>query len=326
MDITLLGRSSELSHDFTKPPGKNNPGGGIGVKLKYIQEAIPHIRPIVDIKDAGGVNITEFLWFFEDVPKLDQAIENYSKSRSMKMLLISDTGCCRMSHDRRSRIFDATDCIVVSSRYTENWVKAYAPRNKVEFVGDPIDTNAFSPTNNKDNSIIGCSKLGLEKNAPKIAEIYKKLPVDIEKRFIGGIDLWGVTSQYPSEINIEMQTEMDSVCDWIEPNATYDEVKDIYYKSKAFIGDSKYDTFCYSMVEAMASGMWCFLGDHPLYDSVPHAFRFSTVEEAVNIITEKMPLLDGFCEESVEFVRDNYSFDVYKKSMSELIGRKVING
>lgn len=330
MDITLLGRPIDLNHDFTKPPGRGNPGGGMAAKYKYIQRAIPNIKPITLIEDAARVNISDMLWFFtrSDTGKLEdelvdwhERIEQYQKLDSMKLLTISDPAYCRMKGNDRDKIFDATDAIIVSSRYTENWVKSYAPAKKVVYIGDPIDLDDFDHTKSKSLSIVGCSQIVLCKGIDTIIDVYKELPANIEKGFIGGVDIWGANLNTSKRLVNSLQ----SVSDWIFPNAMSKEVAWMYSNALAYISDTKYDTFCYAMVEAMASGCWMFLGNHPLYDDKP-GFRFETPEDAVKLIEANLTPDKGFCEEVVQYVSDHYSLDVYRKSMSELIGRKTIYG
>ena len=323
MKITLLGRSFEVSHNFSRPPSVKNPGGGVVTKMRYIKKAIPRIEIISDIEKAGAISFTECLWFLDKYGiGLYESVKAYKALQSFKILLISDPSFCRMEGSYRDDIFNSTDIILVSSEYTRDWISACAPRKKIRFIGDPIDMNDFNPQRGKSNSIVGCSKISHSKNIPAIIDIYSALPKRIEKGYIGGWDLWGDNA----DVDKGLAKKLCSVSDWVVSNAVASEVSDIYSGAKAYISDSKYDTYCYAMVEAMASGMWCFLGNHPLFDSVPHAFRFSTVDEAAEIITSKMREISGSCEESVQFVSDNYSLDVYRKKISDMIGRGFVYG
>ena len=322
--MTLMGRGVDVEHDYTKRPGSDNPGGGIVTKFKYICGALPNIRMTKDIAEAGIVNMIECLWFHErdaanpDI-KIPERVDLYEECKSLNLLLISDPSFCRMPDYYRQRIFDATDAIIVSSRYTENWIKGYAPHDKVVYIGDPIDTNAFNPTNpNRKKSIVGCSQVSTPKNIDMIIDIFSELPSDIDKGYIGSKDIWGGYG------DSNLETELKKVSDWTLPNAMAKEIAWVYSNTMAYVADTKYDTYCYAMVEAMASGCWCFLGNHPLYDDGRPCFRFETADEAVQLIVENMDVSKGICEEAVQWVNDHYSYDTYRKSITELIGNQII--
>ena len=323
MSITLMSRQIDIGYDHTKPPGVGNPGGGIVTKFKYICKAIPNIKMIKSFDDAGSVNIIEMLWFMGSDKEITlfERIDMYRKCPSLKFLLISDPSFCRMADQYREEIFDITDAIIVSSRYTENWIKAYAPHAKVFYIGDPIDLNEFNYQNtDRTLSIVGCSQVSVPKNIESIINIFSGLSDDIEKGYIGGPDVWG---GYGDEaLNLRLKASAN----WTLPNAMSKEVAWVYKNTFAYIADTKYDTYCYAMVEAMASGCWLFLGRHPLYDDGRPCFRFETDDEAIELIEENMDLSKGVCEASVQWVRDNYSLEVYRKAMADLIGRKAIYG
>lgn len=322
MNITLMGRQIDIGHDHTKRPGADNPGGGIVTKFKYISKAIPNIRMIKSFDDAGIINIMETLWFVDrKTGTMKEKLDEYRKCNSMKLLLVSDPSFCRMADWVRQEIFEITDVIIVSSRYTENWIKAYAPHDKVVYIGDPIDLNEFHHQNtDRTLSIVGCSQVSVPKNIESIINIFSGLSDDIEKGFIGSSTVWG---GYGDTI---LEDELKSVTNWTFGNAMSKEVANIYKNTFAYIADTKYDTYCYAMVEAMASGCWLFLGKHPLYDDGRPCFRFETDDEAIEVIEENMDLSKGICEASIQWVRDNYSLEVYRKAMSDLIGRKAIYG
>ena len=279
--ITLIGRKIDVNHDYQRRPGIDNPGGGIATKFKYICKALPNIRMASDMEDADYIKMVEMLWFHETLPKLpiEERIKMYKKSNSLKILIISDPSFCRFPAMYVEQIFDITDIILVSSEYTDNWIKAYAPYEKVVYIPDPIDVSEFDASGtNRSKSIAGCSQIGVPKNIEMIIDVYGKLPSDIRKGYIGSKNIWGGYG------NKGLEDSLKSVSDWIFPNAMTSEIARIWANTLGYIGDTKYDTFCYAMIEAMASGCWLFLGKHPLYDDKP-AFRFDTADEAVELIT-----------------------------------------
>jgi len=121
--------------------------------------------------------------------------------------------------------------------------------------------------------------------------------------------------------NAKLDNALASVCDWIQPSLSRRQVADELAVTWGYVADTRYDSFCYAMVEAMLAGCWCFCGSHLIYDERP-CFRFDTPDEAVILIERALEHFQAgdINEEGRQFVIDNYSLSVFRNQFKEIVG------
>ena len=329
MTVTILARTDAHDFDRTLPPGKDNPGGGLAEKVYNFGLALPMAQPISYANQIGDVNVTEALWFSGGDPSHDMfrnRIDEYRNAKAYKILWTSDLDILRWSGEQRDAIFDATDIIAGNSPYMVNILKTFAPHHKVGLLTDCIDPNSIKPLNKK-RQLIGMSHVILEKNVDAVIEVYKLLKsidFDISKGYIGSSEVWGVElDTHHAKIAKEIDLNLQTVCDWITPQATRKEVAETVGTSWGFIADSRFDTFCYALVEALLAGCYAFCGNHLIYNALP-VVRFKTPEEAVERIIEMFDDDIVVNAEGRQYVIDTFSLDVFRRQFAELVGRNFV--
>lgn len=319
MQIVGLFREDHLKNNPALPPSKKNPGGGVVTKVENLKLAVPSIELVDDALNMKDINIVESLWFSGggDNDSFEQRMERYCQSKGFKIMWTSDVQFLHWRGEHRERIFDATNVIAGNSLFMQNLLAAYTP--EPAYLTDPVDIDFVRPASAKEPVIFGISNIIPEKNVQAITNIYRELPTDLpfEKGFIGSSDNWGLSIK----LNVSKQLENDlfSLCDWTIPHATRAEVRNKVASAWCYVADSKYDTFCYGMIEAMLAGCWTVVGNHPIYRERP-CLRFNTTAEAVELIVNKWNERGGVNEGGRQFVIDHYSLDVFRRQLKTIIG------
>ena len=322
MNITAIMRESDSGFDVTKPTSQSNPGGGVSTKIIYLKAALPNIQIVSDITQAGTVTLVEPLWFSDG--GIDDGVANridrYKASKAFKILWTSDVQFARWQGYERQAIFDASDVIAGNSKYFQRMLKVYAPHTTL--LTDPVDVNSIVPSQRKKKQIVGLSNTIVQKNIDTIVKVYKGIHSKhprLTRGFIGGINVWG--GMLNTNADIKLEDNLNKVCDWVRSDMTRREVMDELAKTWAYIADTRYDSFCYAMIEAMLAGCWLFCGKHLIYDERP-CFRFDTVGEAVELIGNALD--SDSCSqinlEGRQYVIDNYSLQVFRNQLKDIVG------
>ena len=322
MKIVGIFRHDQSVYDPNKKPGKGNSGGGVSVKIAAMRKIIPNIHITSELSEAGEINIICPLVFDIASNPFNALIDQYKAISGLKILLSSDVSLLRITGEERNAILDATDVVACDSDYLVNLLKPIIPNAVV--LTEPVDTDAIIPLP-KDDFIFSMSQLTIYKNIDLIIDVFTKLAGSpIKTKFIGGVDTWG---SIVNDGDLNLQKNLRSVTDVHIMNANRDEVAQHVGSAWGYISDTKYDTMCFSLAEAMCAGCQCFCGTHPLYDDREGLFRFETADEAVDLIRKTYEHKDhfGINEEARQYVIDNFSFSVFKRQLTEIIGKGGLN-
>ena len=320
LQISGVFRSDHVNHNPLIPPSHKNPGGGVASKVLYLKAALPMISMKPDILQADSIAIVEPLWFTEDVEDdtFDARVERFAASKSFKILWTSDLEFAKWNGQDRERIFDASDVIAGNSKYMVNLLKAFAPN--VRLLTDPVDTSSIVPVTPKKRQIFGMSNVAIEKNIDAIIDIFGLIPEELmlERFYIGNANVWGLDIR--KSVSVVLENRLTGVCDRRVVNATRQQVNDAVSPAWAYVADSRYDSFCYAMIEAMLAGCWLFCGKHLIYNERP-CIRFTDPFDAVTKISEKLDEVGlQVNEEARQYAIDNYSLSVFRRQLGDVIG------
>ena len=320
MNISALFRADQAASDPLKPPSVRNPGGGVGVKLKYLKQAIPNISVVNDIDDVGDVVLIEALWLSSPEFRhegFQQNLDRIERHPSFKILWTSDVVPLKWQGSERERVFDIVDGVAGNSEYFRDMIAVYTP---TVLLTDPVNIDEIL-IGDKSKSVFSMSNISLQKGISQLVEIYGKLRnVDFSKEFIGSSSLWG--EPIDPVVSNEIETMLFNASDKVHQNLSHADMLSQTSEMFAFTGVTRYESFCYAMVFAMLAGCWCVCGDHPVYNERDSVIsRFGTVNEAVRLIKrvfdEHYPTPN---EAARQFVIDNYSIDVFKNQFLNIVG------
>ena len=118
-----------------------------------------------------------------------------------------------------------------------------------------------------------------------------------------------------------LDRQLSLVCDWRATNVVRSEIPELIGPAWGYVADSRYDSFCYAMIEAMLAGCWLFCGKHLVYDERP-CIRFESAEDAIEKISATLD--DKGMEinhEARQYVIDNYSLQVFRRQLTDIMGR-----
>ena len=320
LQISGVFRSVDTQFNPLLPPSHKNPGGGVTTKLLYLKAALPMISMKPDILQADSIAIVEPLWFTESAEgdTFDARVERFAASKTFKILWTSDMEFARWNGHDRERVFDASDVIAGNSKYMVNLLEAFAPN--VRLLTDPVDTSSIVPVTPKKRQIFGMSNVAIEKNIDAIIDIFGLIPEELklERFYVGNANVWGLSIR--KSVSAVLENRLTEVCDRRVVNATRQQVKDAVSPAWAYVADTKYDTFCYAMIEAMLAGCWLFCGKHLIYNERP-CIRFTDPVDAVVKISEKLDEVGlQVNEEARQYVIDNYSLSVFRRQLGDIIG------
>ena len=319
--LTALYRNVDIHADKSIAPGITNNGGGTTTKIYHTTRALPSLKVINEIEEAGIISIAEILWFHElGFDEMLKRLDQWSALESFKMLMTSDVELLRLPGDIRDQLIDASDVILCLTQYVYNMFRAFTP--KVAVLYDPIDIDMFKPQP-KANKIFGSGQITVEKNVQAVIDIFDSLPdsYELDTEYIGSTNLW--TSNSMKDEGAGLEAKLKAVCTRVLNNVPYTQMPDSIGQMWGYVADSRYDFSSYAMTEAMACGCWIFTGRHLMYDERPGE-RFKTTAEAVKLIAERLksdpPGSGSINEEARQFVVDQNSYDNFRKQFKQIIG------
>lgn len=333
LEVTGLFRQDAYTHDFTRPPGKDNPGGGLAKKAHQLKCALPNINFTRNVNQIKDITIMESLWLSGfKVPKereeeedafrnmmLERATE-YAESSSYKILWTSDIESLRWDGEIREIVYDGSDVIACNSQYMLNLLSVYAPLEKLALLTDPVDCRII-PQVEKTKSVYACSQVILEKGIDAIIYLFENIEeMEFERIFLGGTTVWGLEIK-PLASN-RLDKMLDRVCDTRNKAATQRQIAEVARSAYIFLSFASFESFGYAMIEALLAGCWVFCSDHLVYVDRP-VNCFSDVETAYLELIDFMKNTDlsKINQAGREFVIENYSLPVFRKQFFDIVGR-----
>jgi len=265
-------------------PAPNENRGGIVTKYLYVQKCFPDLHMTDDCNDP---NLNAFLliepMFIEK--EWREKLEMLKKHQGVKLLWAEEQTVIRWDPERRTQIFAAMDGLVACNLYQKQLIEVIAGKLPVYVLRSPIP-ELVPPQQKRDKRVIVVSKLGLQKNAEAIIEVFKYLPAHIEKVFIGNAGLWGAPS-YLYDLTLEEQ--MKDAADIHITNASLIEVAEKLTTTSIYLSMTIYDVGSLAFLEAAMAGCTCMCWDyHPMYDEYESVIRFKDANEAIKIIEERL--------------------------------------
>ena len=240
---------------------------------------------------GDDINLIDPLWLDSyNTPKsLKEQMGKIKSSSALNILWQEELAVFRFCLSQyRHELFDSVDGIINCNHFLNNMMKAYV-KAPMHVLHTPIDSKFYFPAKEKRPQIVAMGKIGIFKNTQQVVEIFKMLPKNIDKIYIGSIDMWGEKLPLPiSKSDRITQSEMGNICDFY-PALGKKDVADILSESWGYLNVSRYDTGCLSFLESAMSGCHCFCWDsHPMFDEYPFVKRFKGSSDGVDLITKTL--------------------------------------
>lgn len=322
LKLTGLFREIDTAYDTSRGMSKSNPGGGVSVKIENLVKAVPTIRIITDIAEAGNITITEPLWFSAGDDDFDARVEAYQAYKGLKILWTSDLSFTKWKGENREAILDATDIVAGNSPYMYNLLHVYTG-DKTAYLTDPFDVRQIDMLPERQRTIYSNSQIIIEKGIDDIIDIYAGLTGSgLERLFIGATDNWGI--EINPETSFKLDANMEQVCDRRIRHASRLDVAKVAGSSWLALSFARYETFGYAMIEALAGGCHVFCGKHLAYKDRPVTVCDSPIDAIKKIETFILEYdVTDINSEGREYVRENYGLEKFRKQLIGIIGEQI---
>ena len=300
-------------------PSEKTAGGGVVTKMMNVKEAMPNIHFDSEFRKLGDIAMIDPLCMH--TPDWDNNIIRLQEhgEKSVKLLWNEEQEIMRWSVERRQEMFGYIDGYLVSNKYLKQLLSMY-DLSPMYILYTPINQDRFTPKPKK-KQVVAVGKIGLQKNTDAIIKLFKELPDDITKVYIGNAGLWGFVT-YPHDLCL--QREVSEVADVYIESATQEEVADIMSESLYYANFSIYDVGCLSFLEAAMSGCYCFTWNyHPMFDEYENVIRVQDVAEAVELMDCKTLEPNLILRKEI---MGKHSYPSFQTQLEKIIGKVVING
>ncbi len=186
----------------------------------------------------------------------------------------------------------------------------------------PIDAEVYHPEEKK-RQIIVASKVGFQKNTQAVIELFKQLPNDIHKVYIGNAEMWGkVVYEHDKEFEKGLARVSDT---YIKSESPLETAKWIR-QSQVGVNMSIYDVGSLFFLElAMAGGDFFAWHYHPMFDEYKHVKRFGTIEDGLPKIIECFEKQEPNTQLADE-IAGKHSFASFKTQLGNIIQEVFICG
>ena len=295
-NISMVTKGSYLNNSDKDLPGVTRPGGGMNTKIWNMKRAVPELHTTSNYDEARLIALIEPLWFYDDYnwntaegdeTDFDKRVRLIRESDRVNYLFAEEAEFTRWTGKQQADVLDAVDGFLVSNKYLQQQVKAFAPRKEPQILYTPIDSNLFVPREKK-RQVVALSTVCVEKNIADVIKIFDALPKDIHKLYIGSATTWGEALPHGKQLEMKVANAAD---EWIE-SATHETVAERLGESAVYLNCSRYDVGCLSFLEAAMCGCWCVTdAHHPMFNEYPTTPFFS-LQDAVDKI--------GVCVEADE--------------------------
>ena len=277
--LSYITRDKYIKSDEKTEPSVSKPGGGVVTKIFNIKKAFPKIQITSDINEITLVSLIDPLMLSE--PNIDTNLEVINNSNCMKLLWCEEQAIFRCGGSSQKKIVDSIDALLACNEYQKQLLETIRGDKPVHILYTPIDETLFNPVSKKPQ-VVAMGKIGLQKNTSAILNLFRRLPADIHKVYIGNAGLWGEVS-FEYDMNLERQ--MQDVADEYIHSATYLEVAKKINEAFAYVNMSIYDVGCLSFLESAMSGCYCYCWNyHKMFDEYENITRFDTVGDLIPIL------------------------------------------
>ena len=304
-------------------PNEENPGGGIHSKLWNIKRAFPDIEVSSELGD--GINLIDPLWANIDntYESLEESEKKLKENNAFNILWQEELAMFRMSNSQfRFKLIDAVDCIVNCNRYLNNVMRAYITQ-PMHILYTPIDDKFYKPSETKKKQIVAMGCVGTHKNVDGIIEMFKALPNEFDKIYIGSSLLWGKRKDF-SDVGAKLEKKLKNICEW-HPELDKRETAEVLSDSWGYVNMSRYDVGCLSFLESAMSACHCFCWDsHPMFDEYHFINRFIGIEDGVQVIVEKYRNNTKMNGSLRNYMKAKHGYEAVRENLKRVLGEVLI--
>ena len=295
---------------------------GMNSKTFNIKEACPAIKLSGDPQVKCRVLFVEPLVLHQQNSLgkggFSTNIAQLEQNPAIKVVWAEEQEFLRWCGADRQKILDMVDHFACSNQYQYNQFKSFLGDTPVSILRTPIDANFYKPDKTKKKRVVALGRICTEKNIEGVVEVFKNLPDDIEKVYLGGQRMW---NEQANQVNTQLEQKVMDVVDVWEAAADREQVADELSQAWGYFNVSIYDVGCLSFLEAAMSGCHCFAWEfHPMFDEYDCVHRFFDYKEGadlmVNTLKEKGLAPDMAMRKQVSAMHNYASFNSQIKNLT----------
>ena len=329
MSKTFLITKDVYDKDLSE--GVRNPSQnicGMTSKTWETQKAFPEITVSSDLSSECNMMLIEPLMMYKKVnPETEKDrsevfndnISLMKENRAVKLGWTEEQELLRWNGCQRKEFLSLCKVLLVCNQYLYRQLSVYAKQTTtpMSILRTPID-DAFYMPKEKERKVVAMGRICAAKNIEGVIEVFKNLPDDIEKVYIGNQSMWGVA---PNNSNTLLEKKLQDVVDrWI-PLASRYEVASELSTALGYFNVSVYDVGCLSFLESAMSGCHCFAWTfHPMFDEYTQCHRFNGYKDGANLIKDVFDKSDGKWDaEMRNQVYDLHSYGAFRSQLNDII-------
>ena len=321
--LAYLNLEKYINYDLSRPPGTDNPGGGVATKTQRVLEAasewmITGTEKFSQAEKYHTALIEPLVFCHKENMTLEEKVEAYEGLDCIKVLYCTEMAFIRLPKPFRDAIVAASDHITCVNHYHRDVFHKFGVRVD-SILCDPVPEEVFSPGETKERVIIAANRIDWKKNMVDLIRSYEQLraETDFKLEYIGLDDMWGHERVDPR--NSEFIHQLQDLCDTFHGTLSQNDVAKAFGRSAVFFHCAYHDVYSESLWEALHCGCVPFaLGYHPLFNRITEN-RYTDIAE----LTEKLNDMDAdaFEEESMrvhELARKTCSYPIFQSQLRDI--------
>ena len=315
---------SHADYDLMRPPGKNNPGGG--VPLKYARTAsIPgnhNFRIITSLAEVeSDILFADWIWFtgafMDDIGvNPDEQVEKFLDADvRFKGISGMELSVMKWPDARRKKLIENVDCITHVNDYQRKMYQ-YCGIKDSKRLCDPVPEHLFYPAE-KSKRLVCNGQIGTHKRSHLVYELFKMLRnTDIQTCYIGDSTTWGAPV---AKKDINLERKIKGVADVFIGNCTQIDVAYWLNQSTFYAHVGWHDVSPIAQREASMAGVVTFALTHPSMKEVP-AYRYETIQEIADaLIAYPMNSFKEDSEEARNFAMRYNAYEAWRRQILEVV-------
>lgn len=321
--LAYLNLEKYINYDLARPPGKDNPGGGVATKTQRVLQAASQWMIVGTHKfseaDKYHIALVEPLIFsHSNDMSVGDKVKEYEELDCLKILYATEMAFVRLAKPLRDRIVKASDYITCVNHYHRDIFHKMGVRVD-SILCDPIPESVFIPGDTKERVIIAENRIDWKKNTQTLIAAYEcfKEETDFKLEYIGTPDMWGHEDVPQREV--EIMHQLQDLCDVYHGSIKQSEVASAFGKAAVLFHCAYHEVYSEGTWEANMCGCVPFaLGYHPLFNRITEN-RFRDI---VNL-TETLNSMeaDDFEMESLrvqELAMKTCSYAAFQNQLSDI--------
>lgn len=270
-------------YDLLRPPGPDNPGGGVSTKYARCA-SIPgdlSFRRITTIPEVSADTVwADWLWFSpafmgEGEDEKEERIEAFlGLDVQFKGISGTELNVLTWADKHRKRLIEGVDVITHVNAYHRQMYR-YCGIEESRFLCDPVSEYLFYPAR-KVNRLVCMGQIGPHKRSELVVELFTLLKgTGIQTCYLGSGKMWGMAKN--REYN-ELHEQIEAVADKFVENATEAQCAYWLNTSKYYAHVAWHDVSPISQRENALGGNVTFTLTHPgMVEVTP--YRYQTVAQ-----------------------------------------------